>query len=119
MSGFQRDRRWTDKQSPAERAVAISRFRRRRTDLFAEPGLFGEPAYDILLELYIAHHEGRQVTISDACNAAHVPWTTAIWQVKRLHTLRLVRRLEDDRDRRRCYIALEPKALSVLNQLFT
>ncbi len=111
-------RRFIDERSPVERAAWAFQLRRRRDQLFAQPDLFGEPAYDILLDLYVSQHEGRQVTISDACNAAHVPWTTAVRQVRKLHALGLVLRLDDDLDRRRCYVVLDPKTLSMLDQLF-
>ena len=41
--------------------------RRRRTKIFRSEELFGEPAWDILLDLYIAHADGKPVSVSSAC----------------------------------------------------
>jgi DNA-binding MarR family transcriptional regulator len=120
MTGSQRKRsRPVEESSPLALATSIYRFRQRRAQIFADEDLFGEPAYDILLDLYIAHHEERHVTISDACNAAGVPCTTALRQVNILEQRGLIRRFPDHRDRRRSYVALEPRALSALERLFT
>lgn len=120
MSGPPRSaRQHAEDSSPLARATAIYAFRRRRAEIFAEPDIFGEPAYDMLLDLYIAHHEGRQVTVSDACHASHVPWATALRNLKMLHGRGLIQRSMDHNDRRRCYVALEPRALSALNLLLS
>ncbi len=41
--------------------------RRRRSRIFQNNELFGEPAWDILLDLYIAHVEKKSVSVSSAC----------------------------------------------------
>ncbi len=56
---------------------SLIRLRRERDELF-EPNLFADPAWDILLELYLADLEQRRVAISSACLAAAVPTTTAL-----------------------------------------
>ena len=99
------------------RAKEIYRFRRSRNGIFAHTDLFGEPAYDILLDLYICHHENRPVSVSDACHAADVPSSTALRHLKMLHERGFIRRLPDPNDRRRCYVMLEPQALCGLDRL--
>lgn len=51
--------------------------RKNRDGIFNLPELFGEPAWDMLLELYIAAEEGRQTTATHLCMASGVPVATA------------------------------------------
>jgi hypothetical protein len=51
--------------------------RRRREHIAGVGGMFGEPAWDILLELFIAAREGRLVTRDGAHAGAGVPETIA------------------------------------------
>ncbi len=68
----------TGPQAAAQVARRLQVVRRRRAEVFP-PDLFGEPAWDILLELYAAEQEGKSTTISAACLApAAVPPTTAL-----------------------------------------
>ena len=55
------------------RAVAERLYaeRRKRDDYFP-PSLFGEPAWDLLLALFIARDDGRAVSLSEAYQAARV-----------------------------------------------
>lgn len=94
--------------------------RRLRDGLFP-PHLFGEPAWDILLDLFAAETEGKAVDVSSACVAAAVPQTTALRYVARLETAGLVRRTPVASDRRRSLLNLTPVGRatieSVLNAL--
>ncbi len=45
---------------------------RRKRDEYFPPSLFGEPAWDLLLALFIAHDDGRHVSLSEAYDAAKV-----------------------------------------------
>ena len=49
--------------------------RRSREKIF-QPDLFADPAWDILLDLFICDHINRDVSVSSACLAACVPPTT-------------------------------------------
>lgn len=51
--------------------------RRRREHIAGTGGMFGEPAWDILLELFIAAREGRRVTRGNVHAGAEVPQTIA------------------------------------------
>lgn len=68
---------------PESAAAAAARsaydLRRRRDMLFADfPGLFGDPAWDMLLDLYIAEIDARPVTVAQACAASAVAASTAL-----------------------------------------
>jgi hypothetical protein len=45
---------------------------RRKREEYFPPSLFGEPAWDLLLALFIAHDDGRHVSLSEAYDAAKV-----------------------------------------------
>ena len=45
---------------------------RRRRDEHFPPGLFGEPAWDLLLALYIAREEGKDLHIAQAFDSAFI-----------------------------------------------
>jgi DNA-binding MarR family transcriptional regulator len=55
--------------------------------------LFGEPAWDLLLDLFASEHEGKSVSISSACLAASVPATTGLRHVTKLEEQGLVTRV--------------------------
>lgn len=52
--------------------------RRRREALPGTAGLFGEPAWDIMLDLFVAARESRRVSLANACAAAVVPEASAL-----------------------------------------
>lgn len=73
----------------AERAVATHRGdltdharwileRRKQRDLYFDPMLFSNPAWDILLNLYVAGGEGRAVSVLDTCAASTLPQGVAL-----------------------------------------
>lgn len=90
---------------PAARAIDLYGNRRRRVKLFGAD-LFGEPAWDILLDLYIATETGKQISVTSACIGAAVPLTTALRWLTMLEARRLIVRENDDRDARRSYVRL-------------
>lgn len=92
-------------------AVAVRnliRTRRLRDRYF--PGLFADPAWDILLDLYAARLEGRTVAVSSLCIAANVPPTTGLRWITGMTEQGLLRREADPEDRRRVFIALSDAA---------
>jgi DNA-binding MarR family transcriptional regulator len=89
----------------ADIAHSLYRSRRRRDGLFAA-GLFGEPAWDILLDLFAADADGEEVTVSSACAAAAAPKTTALRYIGRLERIGLVERRPVPGDRRRALLSL-------------
>ncbi|MDF8332221.1 MarR family winged helix-turn-helix transcriptional regulator [Novosphingobium cyanobacteriorum] len=85
--------------------------RRRRAKLF-DPSLFGEPAWDMLLDLFIAAKEGKRVSVTSACIGADVPATTALRWIAVLESQGLVVRESDPKDARRAFIHLTATAYS-------
>ena len=87
---------------------------RRRRD-FALPALeFGEPAWDILLELYLQHAEGRRISISNLCDASAVPESTALRWIRTMVDVGQLVREPDTADRRRVFVSLVPDLLEAI-----
>ncbi|MDB5723498.1 MAG: regulatory protein MarR [Novosphingobium sp.] len=59
-------------------ARKLSADRRRRAEIAGTGDLFGEPAWDILLGLFIAGCEGRRLSVATACSGAGAPESTAL-----------------------------------------
>ena len=87
----------------------ILRSRRKRETVFGG-ALFGEPAWDILLELYAAQLKRQDVPVSSVCEASAVPPTTALRWVVRLEKEGWVQRKRDDSDARRSLVELTAEA---------
>ena len=51
---------------------------RKQRDRYFDPILFSNPAWDILLNLFVADGEGRGVTLLDSCLASTVPQGVAL-----------------------------------------
>jgi DNA-binding MarR family transcriptional regulator len=98
-------------------ARRIYRFRRRRDKILAGD-LFGEPAWDLLLEFFIADSENRRISVSSACAGAGVPSTTGIRWIKELESRKLVRREDDPDDARRSHVRLTDAGRRALERLF-
>ena len=84
------------------------RHRRQRHDYFEEE-LFGEPCWDMLLELFDAELKQVRATIGSLAAAAGVPATTNLRQLKRLIDYGWAVREPDPRDFRRVIVRITPK----------
>lgn len=86
-------------------AKAVQRERLRRVDCFPQ-GLFGEPSWDILLDLFIAWQSGEERLVKEACIASQVPEATALRYIDLLIKAGLVDRRQDPNDQRRKFVRL-------------
>ncbi|KPP93225.1 MarR family transcriptional regulator [Erythrobacter sp. HL-111] len=93
--------------------------RRRRGAIFGSPDLFGEPAWDILLDLYIAHVERKDVSVSSACIGSAAPPTTGLRWLGVLAEAGFVRREHDPCDQRRVLVRLTRRGLEAMDRYFT
>lgn len=87
------------------------RERRLRDQIFDDLELFGEPGWDILLDLTNASLSGVRVSVSSACVGACVPSTTGLRWISVLEKAGLVEREDDLLDGRRTYVKLTRKGL--------
>ena len=93
------------------------RARRLRSRPFPDV-LFEDPAWDMLLDLYAAHLERAQVSVSSLCIAAAVPPSTALRWISKMTEDGLFVREPDPFDRRRAFMALSEAALDRMNRYF-
>jgi len=77
---------------------------RRRSFFSAE--IFGEPAWDILLDLFVAKVRGLRISVTSACIASQVPPTTALRWLTVLEDHGLIAREPDLLDGRRAWVQL-------------
>lgn len=101
-----------------EAALDAYNLRRSREKAFGAPQLFGEPTWDILLDLFIAELKNTKMQTTSACIGAQVPQTTALRWIALLEREELVHRYRDRTDSRRVYIRLTELALSRMACLF-
>ncbi|MEM7688224.1 MAG: winged helix DNA-binding protein [Pseudomonadota bacterium] len=92
--------------------------RRKRVAIFGDPELFGEPAWDILLDLYIAQAEDKTVSVSSACIGSASPPTTGLRWLGVLADQGLLEREHDPLDQRRVLVRLTDKALEAMDGYF-
>lgn len=102
-----------DKKEDLRRIRHILRSRRRRDTMFGDD-LFGEPAWDLLLELYAADIRQYKMSISAACSASAVPQSTALRWIAKLENDGWVKRESDPLDGRRYWLFLTPKGVSTM-----
>jgi hypothetical protein len=101
--------------SPLAADLARRLYEQRRVrDRYFAAGLFAEPAWDMLLDLYVARSEGRSVSTSSACIAAAVPSTTGLRWINKLVDERLVRRSRVKRDDRLTLIEISDEAFAAM-----
>ena len=78
--------------------------------------LFHEPAWDMLLALFVAHEERRTMNVKTLVASAHAPVTTSQRWIDHLHKLKLIDRVIDPVDRRRMEISLSDIGNTAVNQ---
>lgn len=91
----------------------ILKSRRRRDSVFGAE-LFGEPAWDIMLSLFLAEKQQIRVSVSDACRASASPQTTGLRWIKLLEVEGWLERKCDVLDGRRMWLTLTYRARSVM-----
>ena len=108
---LQNDRPMPDASPQQIRELAASKLRkiiatRTLRDRMLPAHIFADPAWDMLLDLALAQHEGRRISISSLSLAARVPTTTALRWIKSLRSQRILTIEEDKHDGRRRYVKL-------------
>lgn len=101
-----------------DRARRVVEERRARDRLFGK-GLFCEPAWEILIELFIAHHAERDTAVKTACLASTVPQTTALRYIAHLVERGLVMRRPHPLDSRCTHLRLTERALALMTEYFS
>lgn len=107
----------TNEAEAKQRLVSsVLQLRRERGALF-EASLFGEPAWDILLELYLADLRHVRHSVSGICRLSDAPSTTALRWISKLESSGLITKEGDARDARRSWVKLTNKGFASLDAL--
>jgi hypothetical protein len=81
--------------------IAAREYRARRArDRYFDRTLFGEPAWDIMIDLFIQQSSGKTVSVTSAAIASQVPVTTALRHLAMLQKAGLVERMRSAADAR-------------------
>ena len=99
----------------AEQAYAD---RRRRDRIIGQSELFGEPAWDILLDLFIVKLKDRDVSVSSACIGSAAPPTTGLRWLGVLEDNGLVLREKDLADQRRILVRISDEGVARMRDYF-
>lgn len=118
-SGFGAPRALAHPPLPDPQVVRHLIANRQARTRFFDPALFGDPAWDMLLDLTAAHGEGAQVSVTSLCIAAGVPATTALRWLTQMVESGIFMRVPDPADRRRAFIALSDKAIAAMAGYFS
>ena len=89
-----------------------------RRQLMGADSLFGEPAWDMLVELFIAHCEGAKVPTGALGIGSGLSSSSAQRLVQRLDDAQLVVRAPDPDDARRHFVSLSPEIAHRLTAYF-
>jgi DNA-binding MarR family transcriptional regulator len=95
----------------------IIRQRQLREKYFGNE-LFGDPAWDMLLDLAAAREEHVRVSITSLCIASGVAPTTALRWISQMTAMGLLLRIDDENDRRRAFVTLTDKAANMIAEYF-
>lgn len=96
-------------------AHRVYQSRRRRTRYLA-PGLFGEPAWDILLDLFCARVHGKKARTTSVCLAARTPASTGLRWLGVLEEQGLIHRGGESDDRRARWVSLTDHGYRAMKQ---
>jgi hypothetical protein len=88
-------------------AERIYRARRDRERVFNDD-IFADPAWDLLLDLFVRSSRNEQVSISSACHGASVPEATALRYLKALTEKKYVERISHPNDKRSTTLKMTP-----------
>lgn len=98
-------------------AVALAEYtNRRRRDQYFQADMFAEPAWDMLLDLYVQHYRKRPVSVHSLCIAAAVPATTALRWITKLIDHDLVLRQPSSIDNRVIHVSLTQRGVDEMEE---
>lgn len=101
-----------------ERVTALIALRQQR-DALMGAHFFGEPAWDMLLDLFIARAEGRKTSSTSAAVASRAPTTTALRYISILHQAGLIEKQHAEHDLRVHYVSLADNTYRNMVTLFS
>ncbi|WP_337180262.1 JAB domain-containing protein [Sphingopyxis granuli] len=114
------DRGGTDRDNELalENAKAMMRRRLLRQQLFGAPGLFGDPAWEMLVDLFIHERERKPISVSALCLTPSIPMSSAIRLCQKLSDAGMILRIPDLYDGRRTFVRLSPDTSHLIRSYF-
>lgn len=105
-------------QGAVELARSLHSARKRRTEHFGA-ALFGEPAWDMLLILFIyGNRDGERLSVSRLAEYGEAPLTTAIRWLDYLESQRMIVREQCSADRRKYFVELSDRGRTLMVDYF-
>lgn len=89
-----------------KKAADLIEITKRRSRLVSAANLFADPAWFILLDLFVRQNAGLQTSVSSACHASFSPVTTALRHIAILTERKIIQRQYDPVDQRRVFLEL-------------
>lgn len=89
-----------------------------RQQLIGASELFGDPAWEMLVDLFIHECKGKDLSISSLCVTPTIPMSSALRLAQKLCDAGILRRVADPFDGRRSIIKLEPEVFHRLRAYF-
>lgn len=97
--------------------AALSLLEQQKARLSYFPGdLFHEPAWNMLVALFVAHHQKQTMNVKALTAHAGMPATTSLRWVDHLHDRGLIDRTTDIADRRRVEVSLSDSGLTAMTK---
>lgn len=106
-------------EAASEEMVQSAIRNRSQRSKFFPSELFADPAWDMLLDLYLSEIAQRRVSVTSLCLASNVPSTTALRWIANLECEGLAERTSDPFDRRRYFMSLTGKGRHAMDAYFS
>ena len=106
-----------DRRQSGRMANSIYVNRAKRSNFFPSK-LFGEPAWDIMLDLFTASKTNELRSVKAVCLASQVPEATALRHIALLRDAGLIEQKPDKTDRRRKYLSLTTSGVHRMEAYF-
>ena len=89
------------------------RSRKKRAAVFSQ-SLFSDPAWDIVLTLFLAQIRKERITTSEVSNTTSIPLTTVHRWIETLEQKGWAGRTPDPNDQRRLFVELSPRGSTAM-----
>lgn len=100
-----------------KKAADLIEITKRRSRLVSVANLFADPAWFILLDLFVRQHSGLKTSVSSACHASFSPVTTALRHTAILTERKIIQRQFDPQDQRRVFLELTEQTSAEIQRI--
>lgn len=91
---------------------------RRQRYLVFPKSIFGEPAWEMILELYVSNQEDRILTVTDLCRASFEAQSTALRWIAILEQHEYLSKRQDSCDGRRVFVHATSKLIEAVERIY-